>query len=244
MRNDAVNCQRWQGIMLAIVVVAAMAVSSLVHADQGDGHASDFIECDVWGVNVMAPPTLNEEGVLTAPYFTGPYPEVIEQVWTKHLGVSADQPGGANHSFCLKAGNAIFSLSAVFRSETEGSFVYFREYDSLDKCKEDNYTEQVRSFPRTPLSRSCPYLKLGASKDEVERQLGKVSVSYGEKLYLLQDDKSEYRGYCESWLKVDESGCCYPGMELSFSDGYLKGIVIADGHGEGPPCDENPESLR
>jgi hypothetical protein len=211
--------------------------------------AAKFLKCDIWGATMFAldlPPfnREHEEGASAEPVLVGPLPQVISQVWNKQLHVDPQDHSGRLYSFCLTTDRAVYEMSLVSRSETEGTWLSLKEFASLSKCKEDitetGAAAQIVSFPSAPLSQNCPFLKLGASRDQVTKHLGPAHVERGQNLYYLQLDTPDERKSCSAWLDADEPSCCFPGMSLAFTDGRLTEIAIHDGHGEGPPCDEQP----
>ena len=218
------------------------------------GTPARFLECDIWGATMFARdlppfheegPVVGEEGVFTQPSLVGPFPELIAQVWNKSLNIDPQDHSGGSHDICLTTDRAAYEMFLIARSETEGTRFSLREFDSLSECKEaisgNGDAAQVLPFPKTPLSQNCPFLTMGASRDQIEKHLGPGDVKHGQSQFYLQLNTPEFRSYCRNWLNADdEPSCCYPAMALTFSGDRLIEIVIHDGRGEGPPCDQMP----
>lgn len=245
--RDVIAHWKWL-IGLGSVLAAVLVLSLQLHANPQQPTSKDlatmaapYIECDIWGANILDPLVLNEGGLLAGSYITGPFPEDIEQVWK--IGFNAGERQ-SSFNYCLKHGRTAYSLTAGFHSETEGSFFFFKEHVSEADCKNETFTERVVPLPDRPLSRKCPSLHLGATRQQVQAFFGQASVEHGHALYYLQDDTPLNRKYCKAWLDENYSECCYPGMSLVFAAGVLSQIVIQNGGGEGPPCDENPADLK
>lgn len=203
-------------------------------------------ECDIWGADFFNPElSRDEDGYVVEPFPVGPFPKQIAKIWNNIFkATKKEAETGKQFIYCLKDGRFKYDMSAVFHSETEGTYFNMSKVDSKAACTKDNFTDKVivLPLPQKSLSKKCSFLEMGITQKEIKKHLGKAHVQAGMDWYYLEENTIQDRKACARWLQADQTDlCCYPGMSLSFSNGRLKQIRVGDGRGESPHCDKQPD---